>query len=141
MAIADWNPDLSVGVDELDADHRRLIETMNAVFEALLLGTSSTATHQALVTLNEYVIDHFRREEAWMAANGYSGLAEHQKEHLALREHVQRLSDMERQFPNEVTLELLIVLRDWLLGHIAHSDRNAALAEHQVAQDEGQQTS
>lgn len=139
MAIANWDPELSVGVEALDDDHRRLIETMNDVFDALLLGTSSSATHEALRTLNEYVIDHFRREEAWMAENGYPGLAGHQREHQALRAHIQRLTKREQQAGDELTLELLIVLRDWLLGHIAVSDRSAALAEHEAVQDEGQQ--
>lgn len=124
MPIATWTPDLSIGDPDLDADHMRLIDTLNEVFDALLLGQGSSAFRTALTTLNDYVTDHFAREEAWMSERTAPDLARHPAEHEALRKHLVRLVDLHDVSDEERSIELLMVLRDWLLGHIAHSDRD-----------------
>lgn len=126
MPIATWTPDLSIGDPDLDADHMKLIDTLNEVFDALLLGQSSPVFRTALTTLNDYVADHFAREEAWMCERTAPDLARHRAEHEALRKHLVRLVDLQDVSDEERSIELLMVLRDWLLGHIAHSDRDAS---------------
>lgn len=125
MPIVSWSPDLSVGVDTLDADHRQLVETINDVFDALLRGGTSSATHKALADLGGYVREHFSREEAWMAEHAFAEFEAHQKEHQAFCDHITRLQQLHGQYDEQVAVELLIVLRDWLLGHITNSDRSA----------------
>ena len=127
MTIASWSPQLSVGVDALDEDHQRLIDTMNDVFDGLLQGTSASATRPALSKLRRYVEEHFAREEAWMLENGSANYEQHQAEHQALRHQVDRLLNMHEQTDDQVAVELLVVLRDWLLRHIAGRDRSAAV--------------
>ena len=126
MPITHWNSNLSVGIERLDADHQQLIATMNAVFDALLQGNSASTAHKALLTLQEYVNDHFLREEEWMLENAYVELDRHKQEHDALRQHVVRLLELPQQSDDQLAVEMLVVLRDWLLGHIAHSDKAAA---------------
>lgn len=87
MPITRWNTDLSVGVEKLDTDHQQLIATMNTVFDALLQGNSASTARKALLTLQEYVNDHFLREEKWMLKNAYVELDHHKQEHDALRQH------------------------------------------------------
>ena len=126
MPITRWNTDLSVGVEKLDTDHQQLIATMNTVFDALLQGSSASTARKALLTLQEYVNDHFLREEKWMLKNAYVELDRHKQEHDALRQHVARLLELPQHSDDQLAVEMLVVLRDWLLGHIARSDRAAA---------------
>lgn len=125
MPIVTWSPEFSVGVDGLDADHRQLVGTLNDVFDALLRGNGSLATHKALEDLDVYVRGHFSREEAWLFENASPEYETHRKEHQALCDHIRRVQDMHEQYDQESTIELLVVLRDWLLGHIMNSDRDA----------------
>ncbi|NUP87913.1 MAG: hemerythrin family protein [Burkholderiaceae bacterium] len=126
MPIAIWTPELSLGVASLDADHQKLIDTLNLVFDALLFDRSSSALNSALTTLDDYVTEHFAREEAWMQARHHPDLARHQQEHKALRDHLALLCASRDLSDQERSVELLMILRDWLLGHIAHSDRDAS---------------
>ena len=126
MPITTWNPGLSVGVETLDADHQRLITTMNAVFDALLQGKSALTVRMALAELQQYVLDHFLREEKWMIESGYPAFEHHKREHNALQMQVVRLLALSEQSDDQLAVEMLFVLRDWLLGHIAHSDKTAA---------------
>lgn len=125
MPIATWTPELSIGVESLDADHKKLIDTLNEVFDALLLGHSAASLRAALATLSHYVAEHFSREEAWMGEINDPGLPRHQREHQALRDHLERLA-MQDASDDERSIELLMILRDWLLGHIARSDHDAS---------------
>jgi len=125
MPIVSWSPELSVGVDTLDADHRLLVKTINDVFDALLGGSGSSATHKALQDLGNYVREHFSREETWMAEHSFPQYEAHRKEHQALCDHITRLQRLNGEYDEQIAVELLIVLRDWLLGHIANSDRSA----------------
>lgn len=126
MPITLWNSDLSVGVQGLDADHQHLITTMNAVFDALIHGNSASTALRAIMTLREYMNDHFLREEEWMLETAYAGFERHKLEHDNLRQQVARLLELPAQSDDQLAVELLVVLRDWLLGHIARSDKAAA---------------
>lgn len=128
MPIVNWSSELSVGIETLDADHRRLLATMNHVFDSLLDGSGSSATHKALQDLGTYVFDHFSREEAWIAEHGLPEFETHRKEHQALKDQIMRLQQLQEQYDDQLSVELLIVLRDWLLGHIAHSDHGVIRA-------------
>jgi hemerythrin-like metal-binding protein len=77
-------------------------------------------------TLDDYVTEHFAREEAWMQARNHPDLARHQQEHEALRDHLALLCASRDLSDKERSVELLMILPDWLLGHIAHSDRDAS---------------
>lgn len=126
MPIATWTPDLSIGVSSLDDDHKRLIDTLNEVFDALLLDRSATVLRPALKHLNQYVVEHFAREEAWMCNRNDPDLPRHRTEHLALREHIERIIAQQEMPDDERSIELLMILRNWLLGHITHADLDAA---------------
>lgn len=128
MPIAIWTPELSLGVESLDADHQKLIDTLNLVFDAMLFDRSSSALHSALATLDNYVTEHFAREEAWMQARNHPDLARHRQQHEALRAQLALLCSIRDLSDQERSVELLMILRDWLLGHIAHSDRDASRA-------------
>jgi|APTNR8051073442_1049403.scaffolds.fasta_scaffold29837_2 hemerythrin len=126
MPIVNWTPDLALGVPRLDADHMKLIDTLNEVFDALLFDRSSSIIRTALATLNDYVVEHFAREEAWMRERNHPDLPRHRQEHEALRDQLALLCALQDMSDEERSIELLMVLRDWLLGHIAHSDRDAS---------------
>jgi hemerythrin-like metal-binding protein len=126
MPIATWTPDLSTGVSSLDDDHKQLIDTLNEVFDALLLGRSSMILRTALSTLNDYVVEHFAREEEWMCEIDDPGLPDHRREHQALRDHIESIISLQDMSDDERSIELLVVLGDWLLGHIANSDIQTA---------------
>lgn len=126
MPIATWTLDLSVGVASLDDDHRKLIDTLNEVYDALLLDRSSSVLRPALNHLKRYVEEHFAREEAWMCDRNDPDLPRHRTEHQALRDHIEHIIALQEMPDDERSIELLIILRTWLLGHIAHADLDAA---------------
>ncbi len=119
----EWAPDMSVGVDGLDDDHKILIQCLNDFIAATDNDLGALAIDPIFGSLLEYCAYHFSREEAVMEACGYADLDAHKKEHIALAKHLlecreQYMLSSTKEFSNEVRK----FLETWLRGHILGSD-------------------
>ncbi|MFC1673789.1 bacteriohemerythrin [Pseudomonadota bacterium] len=115
-----WEDTLSVGIEEIDADHKLLITLVDKLCDRAL---ADGDVEEVLTELLDYTLYHFRREEAIMAACAYPGLDTHRATHQKLATQVNELAERWHQdhAPN-VTQELLIFLRAWLAQHIMQDD-------------------
>lgn len=121
-----WREAMSVGAPALDADHKRLIDLINMTEQ--WIGQDnwrqvSTITDELL----RYVDEHFRREEAVMAATKYPDIEAHKKGHEALAFKAKLLHDKFKAATLEEDLKtcsqvLIRVLTDWLVTHILKED-------------------
>jgi hemerythrin-like metal-binding protein len=111
-----WTEEFSVGVDILDADHKRLLELLNELIESRDL-----SIFNALV---EYAQDHLAREEGLFKASEYPDVDLHVREH---DKFLQSLADIHFHILKGVTPALvdrtILFLRNWLLGHILRRDK------------------
>lgn len=122
-----WTEAMSVGVPELDDDHKGLIALINRLANLSEPDTRRDAVRQGLVELMRYAEFHFGREQKVMAACLYPSIAHHIEEH---GEFVEKIQAIARQFevdPDQaaakVTDELREFLRDWLNHHILIEDK------------------
>jgi len=125
MAFMQWSPNMSVGLSELDEDHRYLIKIINDLADAIGAASGkvrSDVLRQSLRGLQRYAEFHFAREEGVMRACGYAPLGRHQEEHRDFTEKMTALSksfdDDDGAAPAEINEELLDYLKDWLTHHI-----------------------
>ncbi|MBF0179189.1 MAG: hemerythrin family protein [Magnetococcales bacterium] len=119
-----WKSHLSVGVADVDEDHKKLIKMINRLFGAALSLEPQRVLEGVLDELTRYVIFHFEREEEYMLRLGYSAYLEHQREHQRLLVAVARFR--ERLLAGKVGRlkeEMEATLRDWLVGHILEMDK------------------
>lgn len=121
-----WRDAMSIGVPELDADHKKLIALFNHAEKA-----AAQADHNILrVVLQElvaYVDYHFRREEAVLQAVNFPFYAEHKKAHEAMAQKAAMLREryLASESPEERTRLAAAVprlLNDWLINHIFKED-------------------
>ena len=141
MTVMRWTEKMSVGVPELDADHKELIKVINQLEENSGAAARGTAIRQCLFALLRYAEYHFAREEKVLAACHYPGVRKQKLEH---RDFVARMNQMHHRFDDNpddaaavVNDELLGFLRDWLNHHIliedmayrAHAERSPAARE------------
>lgn len=80
MAI-EWTPDLSVGVENIDEQHKIWFQKANELFEAGKERRAKEYINTMIDFLDEYTKKHFKDEEAYMEEIGYPEL-EAQKEHM-----------------------------------------------------------
>jgi len=113
---------LCVGIDEIDDDHRRLVELFNMLNHAVTEGVSPDYLAAILEELVNCTVWHFSHEERLMLKYGYDGYADHKEEHQALIESVEELQKKILQAGKLVANEDLDYLERWLTGHILSDD-------------------
>ena len=123
MTIIEWNDYLSVGIGIFDDQHKRLIEIINKLYEAIKSGKNPETQEEIFDDLILYTITHFTEEEKYFAQFNYPDAPAHKAEHDAF---CRVIKDYTRNYYKGIHLkytELLEYLVDWLLHHIAGSDK------------------
>ncbi len=123
MAFLDWSPELSVGFEEVDDDHKMLIEMLNALSDAVTEAKENAVIGQVLDDLPAYTMWHFRHEERLMQAHGYPGFAGHKAHHEELAEQATGLQKKYQEGDSGVAREALPFLKTWLASHILGADK------------------
>jgi hemerythrin len=118
-----WTQALSVGDDEIDAQHRELFRRAARLLDGIKRGEPEEIG--ALVDfLHEYAVTHFGAEEAWMRDVHYGGYAEHKAEHDRFVKDILRMSDEHerRGGPGLEALRIGTYLSRWLTEHVTSTD-------------------
>jgi|APTNR8051073442_1049403.scaffolds.fasta_scaffold02968_5 hemerythrin len=124
MAVIQWIPDFSVGIESLDTDHKVLISLLNHLEEAIQAGQPRDAIHRVLDSLLDYTNYHFDREETLMAACRYPDLNAHKRTHRTMRAQVVDIRDRYARNPESIhSREILAFLKNWLTSHIVGRDK------------------
>jgi len=124
MAIT-WTPDLSVGVEKIDSQHKMLFEKADQLFSAGKNGKSKDFIAQMLDFLGDYTKQHFRDEETYMASIRYPELAAQKKAHNDFMAEVAKLKKDYKESGGNI---LLIInsnqmVIEWLTKHISLMDK------------------
>lgn len=123
-----WSDILSVGVDEIDEDHRKLIHIFNILNHAVAEKESPEYLAATLEELINCTVWHFSHEERLMLKHRYDETAEHKAEHRDLIESAKELQQEILGANKAVAEEHMVFLERWLTGHILTTD--ARLAAH-----------
>lgn len=123
-----WDKILSVGVDEIDDDHRKLIHIFNILNRAVADRESPEYLAAALAELIHCTVWHFSHEERLMLKHRYPAADEHRTEHGELILNAQELQRSMLQADEPFAQEQLLYLERWLTEHILTAD--ARLGEY-----------
>ena len=118
-----WSDSLSVGIVSIDDQHKVLIDLINKLFEQLQTGSAKVGVGEALDKLIAYTETHFQYEEKLFARHDYAEQQEHQAIHRKLVDQVLEFQKQFQRGEQDVSLELMEFLKDWLLNHIKKTDR------------------
>lgn len=117
-----WGKILSVGVDEIDEDHRKLVGIFNILNHAVQEGESPEYLAAALEELINCTVWHFSHEERLMLKHRYPEMAEHKAEHGDLIQSAQKLQQELLNADKAVADEHIVFLERWLTEHILTAD-------------------
>lgn len=126
--MIEWNENMSVGIDEFDTHHRRIIDLINRLDASVNTGDARRVTEEALAELSNYCIYHFFAEEDAMERCNFPGCDEHKNEHLAFTDKIFQLVGDMHTGTADVSRELLDLLWNWLSKHILITDKKYSAA-------------
>jgi len=117
-----WGDVLSVAVDEIDEDHRKLVSIFNILNHSVVEGDSRDYLAAVFEELINCTVWHFSHEERLMLKYGYEGIEGHKAEHRELINSVKKLQQEILQADKSVSDENIEFLEHWLAEHILTAD-------------------
>jgi hemerythrin-like metal-binding protein len=117
-----WSKILSVGVDEIDEDHRKLIQIFNILNHAVAEGDSPEYLAATLEELINCTVWHFSHEERLMLKHRYPETAQHKAEHRELIQTAKELQQAVLQAGKPMVDQQVEFLERWLTEHILTAD-------------------
>lgn len=123
-----WQPEYSVNIKTIDAQHQELVNILNRLFVAVSMREGDKAIAGILDALTSYTQTHFALEERLMRQAKYKDLEPHIEEHRKLLEQLDQLAKKFMVEEKPIYFEMLGFLKNWLKGHIVGVDKKYSTA-------------
>lgn len=122
--MPEWDPLMDTGIEQVDHDHRELVEKLNELGQAMKRGRGREAVNELLTFLKAYAREHFAYEEALMLRAGYPDFPEHKARHEAFKKELEARAAAFADTPDErlVTIDIHGWLMNWLRDHALNVD-------------------
>lgn len=120
--LIEWRDEYSVGLPEVDHEHREMIAMINTLQLESASGADIASVVAALGEIHSRISAHFALEEKCMTSLGYEGYPEHKADHERLLDDIRDIMDevtMTGRFDAAVLGERL---SEWFVGHFSTLD-------------------
>lgn len=117
-----WDQSLNTNIAVIDQQHRKLINLVNDLNDAMRAGKSKEVLKDVLTVLADYTRSHFSAEERLMAQRNYPDLVAHKSQHT---EFIDKISDFQKRVDagsSVVSIDMMNFLTNWILTHIKGTD-------------------
>jgi hemerythrin-like metal-binding protein len=121
--MIEWNETYSVGIDEIDRQHKQLLKMVNRLIANPAVTVDSETISSLLTDMREYASMHFKTEEQYMTASEYPDLEQHKDQHREFRRVMLDLCMRTMAKDQKVPGKMMEYLIEWLVNHILHSDK------------------
>jgi len=123
--VIEWQQDLSIGVLEIDIQHKLLFDKFNAFLTAYQSEPESEGLYRLFWFVEAYTVTHFREEEKLMQQVGYPDYLKHRELHLAFTDEIGKLKERLRvEGPAKGVIHTMkSFISGWLVSHISTVDR------------------
>ena len=123
MALIEWADGLIIGFPAIDAEHHRLVDMLNALYQASIELRGQEVLRDIVSGMLEYASTHFKREETLMARFGYDKLDEHRAEHEQFVASARQIKGKLESGSFVSSIDTLSFLKSWLVNHILDADK------------------
>jgi hemerythrin len=93
MSLIEWKEHFSLGVPDVDYEHRQLIELINELHDAIESGGTHDEVIAGLGEIYAHISAHFALEEKIMRDMRYPAYVEHKNDHEALLDDLRDIMD------------------------------------------------
>lgn len=122
MTFMSWNEAYSVGLDDVDEQHRWLFDATNRLHDEVSKAVRSRAVIGGILEgLMDYTVNHFIMEEELFQRYSYPDAQAHKALH---DKFTAAIMGMVTNFENGANIEneMLEMLKHWLVQHIMQTD-------------------
>jgi len=123
MELIKWRPELSVGIESIDDQHKQLVTLAQELQLIVAKPGTREQAQEALDAMLSYAAVHFATEEDLFEKHGYPEAAAHVNEHNLF---VMKLNTFIREMDSDweaTGQEMLRYLLLWIKHHISSTDK------------------
>lgn len=119
-----WDDSWSIGIPEIDKEHKLLVKLIQKLFGALISAQATDYIREIFHELIDYTRYHFTNEENIMQEYGYPNLSDHKCNHQDLIKQVLNVSDriLTEGESEQLGDDIYEFLKQWLTNHIINED-------------------
>ncbi len=128
----EWYESYSIGVPQIDDQHKELVDMISKLQASLPQGVSAKEIAEALKFIVNYTQYHFKSEEDLMSKIGFAEIEYHKKLHVKLVGQVIDILVNLKKGKIIDTYELIDFLTSWLINHIRNEDKKIGKAMEEV---------
>ncbi|MCF7835877.1 MAG: bacteriohemerythrin [Candidatus Marinimicrobia bacterium] len=121
--LIEWKEGYSVGVAEIDKQHKNLIEIVNELSAAMEKNKVRDELAQILEKLVNFSREHFSTEEKYFDEFNYEHAESHKEEHKQFSDKILSLQKQYKDKELEISFDLIDFLEDWWLDHLIEEDQ------------------
>lgn len=122
MPLFNWSTQYETGILLVDSQHKKLVDAINDLHEAMKEGKGKDKIEKTLNFLVDYTVLHFSAEEKLMQQKNYPDYSNHKKVHDKL---VAEVKDIKTKYlaGKVLPMEVSTFMSDWLKNHILGTDK------------------
>ena len=121
----EWQEEYSVGVKELDDQHKNLLNIINSLLLEKQEKITGDKLSEIISSMVHHAYIHFATEERYMEQVNFPDLTQHVLEHVSFILKTLELSLKVKEGEGTATnqMELLTYLKEWYSSHVLGADR------------------
>ena len=121
----EWCDDLKIGIEQLDEDHRNIIDLYNKIDRHRNSGDDDVLVERAITDFKFIFTLHFLKEENLMIEVNYPDFETHAREHETMITILEAFSHGRRGGP-DLGHNIAFLVLQWISSHLEGADRRLA---------------
>ncbi|GBD88232.1 bacteriohemerythrin [bacterium BMS3Abin03] len=117
-----WDESFSVGIQEIDEQHKELVRMINKLIGREDISVDSETISDILNEMTQYAGYHFQTEEQYMIEYDYPDYLSHKKQHTEFKKKTVAFCLDTMSYKETIPKEILTYLKTWLVHHILKVD-------------------
>lgn len=130
MSVLQWRKEFSVGIEEVDHEHKELIESICSLQNKMQGGADADVAIEALGEIYAQISAHFALEEKAMRKMHYVAYADHKEDHETLLDDLRDIMDAVEDDGALDEAQLTDDLDRWFSDHFKTHDAKLHRSEH-----------
>lgn len=122
MTLVEWRDEFKIGIDEVDFEHREMIELINESYNESKKQASGMAVMDFLGEIFEKISAHFALEEKIMRDLDYDQYEDHKEDHERLLDSIRDIMDEYMDASTMDDEKFGAHLKEWFVNHFSTKD-------------------
>ncbi len=123
MGYLKWSDRYSVEIVEIDEQHKKLINLINEMYDAMQAGKGREIIDTVIDEFVDYTVYHFDTEERLLRQHGYPNYDDHKEMHDHIAKKARELKKNLDKGDKPSNIDVMLLMTNWLNTHILEEDR------------------